>query len=364
MLQQHAIRASVLLGLLSVGIAAPLDTLTPEGRWTDLTQLSRPRQEHATVAINDTTLAIVGGAFAVLNGSIQIGYETTDSIELYDILSDTWTTVSPAPYAVNHPNVASVDGKIYLLGGLVDAHRLEDSPVDWEASGECHVYDPAEDAWRELEAMPAGTERGSAIVGVHGDVVYVAGGMTTLDPEYQDAVSTVTAFNTTSGKWQRLPEYAADIPVARQHGVGAVVEDAFYVVAGRWFDMHNVRGTVFALDLNDVDANWTTSQAQMPTPRGGLSGAAVGDKFFTFGGEANVDNASGIFEECEVLDVQTQKWSELGPMAVPRHGTSAVAVGNRIYIPGGGLQQDGLPVEIDGVEHLLQTTGHFDAYVV
>ena len=364
MLPRQGFRASILLALLDIGIAAPVDSPTPEGRWMNLTQLSRPRQEHVTVAINDTTLAVVGGAFPVLNGSVQIGYETTDSIELYDIPTDTWRNASRAPYAVNHPNVASVNGRVYLLGGLVDAHRLEDSPVDWEASGECHVYDPAEDAWSELEAMPIGTERGSAILGVHGDVIYVAGGMTTLDPEYQDTVSTVTAFNTTSEQWQRLPGNAANLPVGRQHAVGAVVEDSFYVIAGRWFDMHNVRGTVYALDLNDVEANWTTSQAQMPTPRGGLSGAVVDGNFFTFGGEANEDSSTGIFEECEVMDIQTQAWSELSSMAVPRHGTSAVAVGNRIYIPGGGLQQDGFPVEIDGVEHLLRTTNHFDVYVV
>ena len=27
-------------------------------------------------------------------------------------------------------------------------------------------------------------------------------------------------------------------------------------------------------------------------------------------------------------------------MAVPRHGTHAVVVGNKVYIPGDGLQQD------------------------
>lgn len=47
-------------------------------------------------------------------------------------------------------------------------------------------------------------------------------------------------------------------------------------------------------------------------------------------------------------------------MQVTRHGTSAAVVGNRIYIPGGGLQQDGLMIMVNGVGHFLNTIDHFD----
>lgn len=34
-------------------------------------------------------------------------------------------------------------------------------------------------------------------------------------------------------------------------------------------------------------------------------------------------------------------------MPVPRHGTGAVAVGNTIHIPGGGVALGGAPVEVN-----------------
>jgi hypothetical protein len=350
-------------------LTAPQDLPTPNqpvGQWRNLSSLPRPRQEHSTVAINDTTLAIVAGTFPVFNETtgLIVGLETTDSIQLYDIPSDTWRNGTTTPYRVNHPNVISVDGLVYLLGGLVDVPDLEGPMADWEATGECHVWDPETDEWTQLQSMPPGTARGSSVLGVQDDLIYVAGGMTVLNVDYQDAVSLVTAFNITSGEWQRLPADAANIPHPRQHMTGGVVGDVLYVIGGRWFEKTNVRGTVFMLNLTDQAAGWSTAEERMPTYRGGLSGAAVGNRFFTFGGEANPDNPNGIFPEAELFNLDTQRWRALRNMPVPRHGSKAVAVGNTVYLPGGGLQDDGLPVEANGVTTIVQTTDHFDSFVV
>jgi N-acetylneuraminic acid mutarotase len=259
-----------------------------------------------------------------------------------------------------------VGRKIYLLGGLVDANPNDPSPVtvNWTASGESHVYDADTDAWDALLPMPNGTERGSAIMGVHGEMIYVAGGMTFLDFEDQNSVSSVIAFNTTSGNWQKLPDAASNLPEGRQHGVGEVVGSTFYVLGGRYMKREYVRGTVFKLDLDCPEAGWKTSQNIMPVPRGGLSGGAVGTKFYTFGGEGNPNATNGIFQETEMFDMANETWVEKSPMPVPRHGLNAAVVGNRVYLPGGGLQEGGISVIVNNTEHLMQMTDHFDAYVV
>jgi N-acetylneuraminic acid mutarotase len=84
----------------------------------------------------------------------------------------------------------------------------------------------------------------------------------------------------------------------------------------------------------------------MPTPRGGVSAAAVGGKVYVFGGEGNTEAGSeGVFDQVEVYDTTRDKWESVGKMKVPRHGTSAVAVGGAVYIPGGGVKQGGAPVD-------------------
>lgn len=100
----------------------------------------------------------------------------------------------------------------------------------------------------------------------------------------------------------------------------------------------------------------------MPTTRGGLNGGAVGTKFYVFGGEGNPDSSTGVFNQSEVFDTESQEWTELKPMQVPRHGTQAAAVGGLVYVPGGGLQQDGKKVVVDGVTTFQHPTAHFDAY--
>jgi N-acetylneuraminic acid mutarotase len=357
------IMAFALFGVLGMVTAAPQESQT-RNQWTKLANLPGPRQEHSTVAPNDHTIAVVGGVTAIFNGTLEIGLVTTDLVQLYDIPSNTWRTAKPAPYRVNHPNVVAVNGKIYLLGGLVDAPNDPRFRVNWVASGESHVYDPAKDLWTKLESMPVGTERGSAIAGVHGEMIYLAGGMTVLNSEYQDSVTVVTGFNTTSGKWQRLQAIAANIPEGRQHGVGSVIGDTFYVTGGRWFSQTAVRGEVFMLNLRNQEAGWKTSAKRMPVPRGGLSGAAVGNRLFTFGGEGNVNSDIGVFNETEFFDVTTQQWSRMSPMAVPRHGTSAATVGSKIYIPGGGLQQDGKAIIFNGVAQFLHSSDNFDVLSV
>lgn len=136
-----------------------------------MASIPKPWQEHGTVAIGNTTITIAGGIIPVGNST-----QTTDLLQLYDIASDTWTTASPAPYKVNHPNVAAVGQTLYLLGGLVEGSLSPGISMNWVASKACHAYDVSTDVWSELPPMPNGTERGSAIVGVHGEMIYLAGG--------------------------------------------------------------------------------------------------------------------------------------------------------------------------------------------
>lgn len=327
------------------------------GSWKSTSSIPiAPRQEHVTVAINSTTIAIVGGIIpdtSQTNGTISnsTGFATTNLVQLYDIPSDTWTTAAPAPVEINHANAGAVDGKIYLLGGLVFSPEGQSDQGSWIATGESWAYDPAADEWTGLEAMPDDLARGAAVVGVFESRIYLAGGLRLLDllpiTGTQDTVANVTAFDTVSGRWVTdLPDAAQELPEGRDHAVGAVVGSRFHVIGGRDRGQTNVRDTVFILDLQDLASGWQTSSSVMPTARGGLSAGTIGSKVYTFGGEGNQAVSTGVFNETEVLDTETGTWRELVPMEVPRHGTSAAAVGGRIYIPGGGIIQGATPVNI------------------
>jgi N-acetylneuraminic acid mutarotase len=117
-----------------------------------------------------------------------------------------------------------------------------------------------------------------------------------------------------------------------------------YVLGGRDHGQGNVRDTVFALDLCDLKAGWKTRAARMPTARGGVAAGIVGTKVFTFGGEGDNSVDSGVFNEVEAYDTVADKWETAGTMEIPRHGTYAVGIEGKVYIPGGGTVQGGGPV--------------------
>ena len=354
MLLYKPILKFVVLGLFGVAAAKPP---CKSGSWVNLTSIPEPRQEHGAAVRGNTTVAILGGIVPVGNAT-----ETTDLFQLYDIASNTWSTKSPAPYKVSHPNIAVVGEKLYFLGGLIEGPTTPKLSMNWVASRICYVYGFSTNEWSEIAPMPNGTELGSSIVGVHGDMIYLAGGMTVLQTGYQDAVDSVLSFNTTSGAWQRVDHASAELPESRQHATGGVIGNTFYVVGGRRCGQLYTRDTVFELDLTQQQTGWKLSKGHMPTSRGGINGAAVDQRFYVFGGEGNLDATTGVFNQSEAFDVRAQTWSELKPMVVPRHGTQAGSAGGRVYIPGGGLQQDGKQVVKGGKVTSQNPTSHFDAY--
>jgi N-acetylneuraminic acid mutarotase len=302
--------------------------------WETLSSLPTTRQEHSVAKIGNKVYVIGGTttneSATTVAYSAAFGIRTVRDVSVYDTQSNSWTEAAPMPISVNHGNAATVNGKIYVLSGLSGANL-----TTWNAIPESYVYDPTANIWTEIAPMPRGTARGACAVGVHGPVIYLAGGLTQLElkPDgLQPSVAYVTSFNTETGRWHT--EFPP-IPGARDHFSGAVFNGVFYVTGGRQDSQFNTRNNTWALDLANTTA-WV-DKAPMPTARGGHATTSIGRYIFTFGGEGNPDAANGVFDNTEVFDTALNTWL-IGPaMTVPRHGTNAVAIGKRVYIPGGGI---------------------------
>ncbi|KAK3997038.1 galactose oxidase [Cladorrhinum sp. PSN332] len=333
-------------GFLTFLASTSSTNLPSNAKWESLPSIPLPRQEHVTLALSSSTIAVLGGIIpAPPNSTSQIPFLTTSLLQLYSIPQRKWLpNPSPAPVALNHPNGAVVNSKIYLLGGLSEV----DANITWSANPSSFVYSPKADSWSSLPSIPADqVPRGSAAMGVSDKgVIYLAGGMTALPltGATQESISDVAAFDTRTNKWIALPAKASKLPAARDHAGAAVIDNKFYVVGGRDKGQLNVRDTVFVLDLDKPERGWVAKKARMPTARGGVAAAVLGNRVWTFGGEGNQSKESGVFDEVEVYDTVKDRWEKVkGGMKVPRHGTSAVGVGGGVYIPGGGTVQGGAP---------------------
>jgi len=127
--------------------------------WTVLASIpTGTLREHTTVAL---------GSHIVTIGGVVTGGATTKMVQVYNTTSNTWSRFADLPVPINHGNVAVVDGKIWLLGGLTSTSAA----YTWKATTAAAVYDPVTDAWTEMEGLSTALARGASAVGAYNGTI-------------------------------------------------------------------------------------------------------------------------------------------------------------------------------------------------
>lgn len=300
-------------------VLEPMDSSTGDVATTGTQELGPPaheprtalptvRQEHGVVALD--------GEVYVLGGFIP---DVTTSIQAYSPATDRWRDVAEFPETFHHPNVAVVDGILYVTG-------FHFGPGLRTAYGDSYAYDPVADTWTPRSPLPEGTERGTACVGTLGTTIYVFGGASDV------TVTHAHAYDTVLDAWTELPP----LPEPREHCIAAGIDGKVYIVSGR---ANGIQGLEVESWAYDPDTQIYEDRAPIPTPRGGAGGATLHGRIFVFGGEGNRTDIDGIFHEVEAYDPVTDTWESLPDMPIPRHGYGAATVGDRIYLPGGATSE-------------------------
>ena len=304
-------RLQILALLIACATAFVLQVATSIGApgWKPLAPLAAgPRQETAVVAL--------GGRIYVLGGFDRQN-RIVDIVEVYDPTRDRWESRKPLPMPLHHANAAVVSNKLYVVGALTG--------MDFRAVGVAFEYDVKADTWTPKAAMPPGTERGAAAVMVLGTRIYVAGGLRGA------SVGDFSAYDTATDRWESLPP----MPGPRDHLIGGVVKGILFAVGGRGPAM-GLTGRVDAFDPNAK--TWSMRKA-MPTARAGCAAGVIGDRIIVAGGEGDRGRPDGVFVEVEAYDAGADAWKSLPPMLTPRHGTGGVALGGKLYVPGGATRE-------------------------
>ena len=273
------------------------------GDWFTRAPLPTPRQEMPHAFMN--------GKIYVPGGFLQGGV-VTNVVEAFEPATNTWASISLMPVGMHHSHVAVANGRLYVLGGYETSN--------FSSSSRVLEYDQNNNQWIPKADMPR--SRGAGVAVSYNSKIYVIGGVF-----FQVALATNEMYDPVENNWT----LRASMPTAREHLAAAVIDSLIYVVGGR-----NSAGNLNTLEAYSPATNsWRTLQA-MSTARGGLAAAALHGRLYVFGGEFFDPEGPGVFEEVEEYDPVTNNWRELAPMPVPRHGMGAVAVGDSIFVIGGG----------------------------
>ena len=270
---------------------------------------------------SEFALAEANGRLYVLGGyPPQTGpNRTKTTVQIYDIASDRWQLGPPLPQPNNHGMAASVNGKIYLLGG-----QTTDDQNGATAVNTVYELDPARGTWVEKAPMP--TARSGGVAVAHGGKIYVAGGRVPRGNDF-------AAYDVATDKWEALP----NLPSQRNHITGAAINGRIHIVGGR---LGNGLSPVKS-DAHEVfdpqTRTWTTA-APLPSARSGMNGVLARGCFHVWGGES----PTGMTPLHDYYDPRTNTWSNLRNMPIPVHGVVGSAfVNDLIWVTGGGTQVGG-----------------------
>ncbi len=267
-------------------------------------------------------LATVNGKIYAMGGwnKNQTNFVTVN--EEYDPATNTWAEKAPMLTARVSFAVAVYENKIYTFGGQV-----------LDAAGKriviniTEVYDPATDTWARKASLPKPAEDFGASV-VEGKI-YVIGTQTDV-------------YDPTIDSWiTKTP-----IPHAIAHSAYAVLDDKIYVIAGNF---HGNNASFYqAINLNqiyDPKTDQWSSGAHIPNAvataaAAATSGANAPKAIYVVGGLVVSVNASGsyVYNRQNLVQVyfpENNSWSLGASMPTARYSLSAVGVDDTVYAIGG-----------------------------
>lgn len=255
------------------------------------------------------TVGGIDGLEELDDGSLLL--EPSDEAMRFDPGGEEFETLAPLPRRLNHIGVVAYDGDLYVLGGY-------GRTLDTGTSKAFFRYEPRRDRWTRMPDMPE--PKAAMAVGVVDGELIVAGGARDNVP-----VASTFAFDFDSGRWSRLP----DMPNRREHVGSAALDGRLYVLGGRTDETFASRQA----DAYDVAERRWEKLPPMPVGSGGLGAVPLDGRVIAVGG--GNDEAGTVTGAVQEWDPSTREWSLLAGMRTPRHGHEVAVTGDTIWAIGG-----------------------------
>ena len=277
------------------------------------------------VPVGEVSAALIGRRLFLIG-------ETADSTTpVYDIGTDSWEILRSRRPALGHHTTAEVaNGQLYLFGGLE------------QGGGIVQIFDPARGEWRFGADVPfrAGSSASTTI----GGMIYVGGGI-----HRGHTIADAARYDPGADQWTPI----APMPLPRNHAASGTDGRRWYLFGGRGpgsGDNNTVANGFAEVQVYDpgqdqwiVSGRDPSAPPPLPQGRGGMGRAVfVNGEFWVIGGETEDGpgaTAAGVYGRIDIFNPTTNSWRRGPDLKTPRHGIFPVAVGNRIYVAGGGIKR-------------------------
>lgn len=254
---------------IQLGITEEYNPVT--NSWTAKSPMPTPRSGFA-IAVYQNRIYCIGG---IVGDSENYVSGITGVTEVYDPLTDTWTTVNP----MNTPRAdlcaSIVNGTIYCMGGK----KYWGIDSSYQELNVTEAYDPNTNSWSEKSDMPI------PVLGCASSVldskIYVIGGSRHFQPGWElDTVGSTQIYDPENDEWN----IGVSLPNAQSYGaaattIGKTAPESLYFVGGSNETHYNGITYVYDSELNV----WNLG-ASIPTPSIYLALAVLDDILYAIGG--------------------------------------------------------------------------------
>ena len=277
-------------------------------------------------------VAVVAGKIYAIGG-LDSGPLGTN--EEYDPATDTWTTKTSMPTPRYYFAVAVYENKIYTFGGLTETSLQNNTYV-----GVTEVYDPETDTWETKTSMP--TNRSALCANVVNGKIYLISGIVYGPPLTFSFHSNVTeVYDPETDTWTSK----ASIPTPVCSYTSVVVDNKIYVISGSKQDTtcSNLNQVYDAETDTWTEAEPIPTGVRFAAS-GATTGALAPERIYVIGGSTTqFPDGSNL---TQIYDPEKDAWSYGTPMLTPR-ADLRIAIVNDVLYAIGGFNTDGdniLPV--------------------
>jgi N-acetylneuraminic acid mutarotase len=160
--------------------------------------------------------------------------------------------------------------------------------------------------------------------------IYVAGGRAPGGSAFE-------VYDPATDRWEALP----NLPTQRNHLAMVALNGRIIVAGGRSGPGFNTERLDVVEIYDPATRRWTRG-APLPAGRAGITGVAAAGCMFVFGGEGERTHVLGLTPNAYRYDPRADRWTRLPDLPIAVHGLiGGAVVGDRIFLPGGGLTLGG-----------------------
>jgi hypothetical protein len=290
------------------------------GMWSPTGSLTNARADSTATLLQNGKVLVAGGLIRTFTAPGGTG--PTDSVELYDPATGTWSSTGNLAAARAYHTATLLPNGMVLVAGGSGATPL---PL---ASAE--LYDPVAGTWSSTGNLSSPRYAPTATLLPNGKVL-VAGGVVVFGPP-EESTASAELYDPVAGTWSST----GNLATARSGHTATLLPNGMVLVAG---GLSGDGATPLAsAELYDSVAGMWSSTSNMSTARASFTATLLPKgTVLAIGGFTGSESASA---SAELYDPVAGTWSSTGSLSTPRQLHTATLLANGVELVAGGISDN------------------------